>query len=203
MMPSGEASSSIFSNQVPQGLSTSSSSQQLPSGLFQNQTGQLGPPGHARQSSRYSFANDSASASAAVKPAAHPKLMAQQSAMMPSGAIQAHQTFGGPFYGGAAQGPPPGLKSAGTPPLSGDGMFSQGHGFAPGLGGIDDKTELLRNVLRSRGGQTGAGGLGQAMDTSMKMMAGNEVAKMLAVFMLLVWCADLLSALLRRKLAGP
>ena len=163
MMRSGELSSSIFPHQLPQVLSTSSS-QQLPLGLFQNQTGQLGPPGHARQSSRYSFANDSASASAAVKPAAHPKLMAQQSAMMPSGAFQAHPTYGGPFYGGAAQGPPPGLKSAGTPPISGDGMFSQGHGFASGLGGIDDKTELLRNVLRSRGGQAGVGGMGQASE---------------------------------------
>ena len=52
-------------------------------------------------------------------------------------------------------------------------------------------------------GFVGAGGLGQAIDTSMKMMAGNEVATMLAVFMLLVWSADVLSAFLRRKLAAP
>jgi phosphonate transport system permease protein len=49
-------------------------------------------------------------------------------------------------------------------------------------------------------GFVGAGGLGQQMDTSMKMMAGGEVATMLAVFMLLVWCADLVSAYARRRL---
>ena len=49
-------------------------------------------------------------------------------------------------------------------------------------------------------GFVGAGGLGQRMDESMKMLAGGEVATMLIVFVVLVACADLVSKLLRRRL---
>jgi phosphonate transport system permease protein len=49
-------------------------------------------------------------------------------------------------------------------------------------------------------GFVGAGGLGQQMDSSMKMFAGGEVATMLAVFVALVWAADRCSAWLRRAL---
>jgi phosphonate transport system permease protein len=49
-------------------------------------------------------------------------------------------------------------------------------------------------------GFVGAGGLGQRMDESMKMMAGGELASMLMVFILLVAAADGVSALLRRRL---
>lgn len=49
-------------------------------------------------------------------------------------------------------------------------------------------------------GFVGAGGLGQQMDTSMKMFAGAEVCTMLIMFMLLVWLADYASAWLRRNL---
>ena len=49
-------------------------------------------------------------------------------------------------------------------------------------------------------GFVGAGGLGQRMDESTKMMAGGEVATMLIMFVLLVACADLVSKLLRRRL---
>ena len=49
-------------------------------------------------------------------------------------------------------------------------------------------------------GFVGAGGLGQRMDESMKMLAGGEVASMLIVFVVLVACADLVSKLLRRRL---
>lgn len=49
-------------------------------------------------------------------------------------------------------------------------------------------------------GFVGAGGLGQRMDESTKMMAGGEVATMLFVFVLLVAAADLVSTLLRRRL---
>jgi phosphonate transport system permease protein len=49
-------------------------------------------------------------------------------------------------------------------------------------------------------GFVGAGGLGQRMDESMKMMAGGEVSTMLIVFVLLVALADLVSRLLRRRL---
>jgi phosphonate transport system permease protein len=49
-------------------------------------------------------------------------------------------------------------------------------------------------------GFVGAGGLGQRMDESTKMMAGGEVATMLFMFVLLVAAADLVSTLLRRRL---
>ena len=49
-------------------------------------------------------------------------------------------------------------------------------------------------------GFVGAGGLGQQMDTSMKMFAGAEVSTMLLVFIFLVWLADLASSGLRKAL---
>jgi len=50
-------------------------------------------------------------------------------------------------------------------------------------------------------GFVGAGGLGQLMDSSMKMFNGAEVASILLVFMALVWLADRMSAALRKALA--
>ena len=50
-------------------------------------------------------------------------------------------------------------------------------------------------------GFVGAGGLGQRMDESMKMLAGAEVSSMLLVFVLLVALADQFSKILRRRLA--
>ncbi|WP_374362881.1 PhnE/PtxC family ABC transporter permease [Pseudoduganella danionis] len=49
-------------------------------------------------------------------------------------------------------------------------------------------------------GFVGAGGLGQRMDESMKMLAGAEVSSMLLVFVALVALADLFSKTLRRRL---
>jgi len=49
-------------------------------------------------------------------------------------------------------------------------------------------------------GFVGAGGLGQQLDSSMKMFAGGEVLSMLAVFVGLVALADRASAALRRAL---
>ena len=49
-------------------------------------------------------------------------------------------------------------------------------------------------------GFVGAGGLGQQLDSSMKMFAGGEVLSMLAVFVALVALADRASAALRRAL---
>ncbi|MES2581596.1 MAG: ABC transporter permease [Pseudomonadota bacterium] len=49
-------------------------------------------------------------------------------------------------------------------------------------------------------GFVGAGGLGQLMDSSMKMFSGAEVASILLVFMALVWLADRMSAALRKAL---
>jgi len=50
-------------------------------------------------------------------------------------------------------------------------------------------------------GFVGAGGLGQLMDQSMKMMNGGEAATILVVFLVLVLMADAISAALRRQLA--
>lgn len=49
-------------------------------------------------------------------------------------------------------------------------------------------------------GFVGAGGLGQRMDESLKMLQGGEVASMLLIFVLLVACADGVSSALRRRL---
>lgn len=49
-------------------------------------------------------------------------------------------------------------------------------------------------------GFVGAGGLGQRMDESMKMLNGSEAATMLIVFVLLVACADAVSKHLRGRL---
>jgi CCR4-NOT transcription complex subunit 4 len=98
--------------------------------------------GHGRQSSRYSFANDS------VKSNPAPRFPNQQQ----SGGAPQH------FYTSGVQGPPPGLKTAGTPPISGGGMFAQGHGFTSnmnaGFGAAKDaNTDML---ARARSG-TGSG----------------------------------------------
>ena len=49
-------------------------------------------------------------------------------------------------------------------------------------------------------GFVGAGGLGQQMELSLRMFAGNEVVAILIVFLLLVLVADQLSRLLRARL---
>ena len=49
-------------------------------------------------------------------------------------------------------------------------------------------------------GFVGAGGLGQRMDESMKMLAGGEVSSMLLMFVLLVAAADAVSKMLRKRL---
>jgi len=50
-------------------------------------------------------------------------------------------------------------------------------------------------------GFVGAGGLGQLMDQSMKMLNGGEASMILATFLALVLLADAFSAGLRRVLA--
>ena len=49
-------------------------------------------------------------------------------------------------------------------------------------------------------GFVGAGGLGQRMDESMKMLSGAEVSTMLMVFVILVAAADAVSKLFRKSL---
>ena len=88
------------------------------SNLFANQPVTYdGTSGHARQSSRYSFANDTSKGTSNTRYGQQQGVSAQQQHFYPSG----------------VQGPPPGLKTAGTPPISGGGMFAQGHGFTSNM----------------------------------------------------------------------
>ncbi|MEN3276158.1 MAG: phosphonate transport system permease protein [Massilia sp.] len=93
-----------------------------------------------------------------------------------------------------------------------DALLANGSGRLPALlyGALPDAAAELvsytvyRWECAIRGsaimGFVGAGGLGQRMDESTRMMAGGEVATMLLVFVLLVACADLASKLLRSRL---
>ena len=139
---------SAFVDHLPPGIPSQSN-------LFQGQ-GQ----GHNRQGSRFSFANDSREASTTVKLTGNPRIMAQQSSMMPSAF---HNQPGGQFYASSMPGPPPGLKSTGTPPS----MFGQ-HGFGSTFGGVSkDPTDILQ-LLRGRGagGQTHDAGKREYMISS-------------------------------------
>ncbi|PVI05057.1 hypothetical protein DM02DRAFT_125708 [Periconia macrospinosa] len=118
---------------------------------------------HTRHTSRFNFANDGASASTSMQSVANQKLMNQQSSMMPKNnnhfnQISQHQPLGGQFYTSGVQGPPPGLKGTGTPPISGGGMFGQGHGFATGgvyganAAGRNNNDALYQDLIRGNGG---------------------------------------------------
>lgn len=107
--------------------------------------------GHNRQSSRFSFANDNQSSATNVKVAANPRIMAQQSSMMPNNTFQSQGS--NQFYGSSMPGPPPGLKSTGTPPS----MFGQFGGTGFGAAPKDNSNELLQSLLgRSRAGNNQA-----------------------------------------------
>ncbi|KAI0112435.1 hypothetical protein GGR51DRAFT_557019 [Nemania sp. FL0031] len=133
---------SSFTDQMPPGISPQQTPQQA--SLFQGQ-------GHTRQQSRFSFTNDNNGNSVNVKSSGDPRYMAQQSSMMPS-------TFrsqpGGQLYTASVSGPPPGLKSTGTPPV-GSNMFGQGHTFGASAFGAASKgnpNELLQSLIRSNVG---------------------------------------------------
>lgn len=93
-----------------------------------------------------------------------------------------------------------------------DVLLANGSGRLPALlyGALPDSSAELvsytvyRWECAIRGsavmGFVGAGGLGQRLDESTKMMAGGEVATMLIVFVILVALADLVSKFLRRRL---
>ena len=149
---------------------------QVRHGLLQSQMAQfnaLQQQQQNRQSSRFSFAND-----ANTKNLPNVRMLNQQASLLQSGspnplAAPSPQHGGlhnannnnnnnNNFYTSGVQGPPPGLKSAGTPPISGGGMFAQGHMFThanlANLGKQEPNPELMRELLRGRGG-TNAGGL--------------------------------------------
>ena len=126
---------------------------------------------HARQSSRYTFANDNPSnASAAIKPTANAQHMAQQATMMPpqqlhqqnQQAVLASQYFGMAGQPSSMQAPPPGLKSAPTPPAPGMGMMSgvfnqQGNFNLQGHQATHSKSdagaEFYQQLIRGRDGK--------------------------------------------------
>ena len=121
--------------------------------------------GHSRQFSRYNFANDPTSHSTTVNLTSNANLYAQPGSaigFMPSKQPQSQTSSQGQHLFSNVQGPPPGLKSSGTPPVSGGGMFGQGHGFASAMGGSlglgqmggngkNTNDELMRGILNGRG----------------------------------------------------
>ena len=129
---------------------SSTFNEHLPPGIAQQAQSPFQQQGHSRQTSRYSFASGDASGSTSVNLAANPRIMAQQKSMMPS--PFASQT-GGPAYPSSIPGPPPGLKSTGTPPnMFGQGSFSSGSPFSAGP---KDNNESFQNLVRGRGGDAG------------------------------------------------
>lgn len=142
-----------FAEHLPPGLST-------PANLFQGQS-------HNRQGSRFNFANESRdpTSSTAVKLAANPRIMAQQSSMMPAAF---HNQAGSQYYASSMPLPPPGLKSTGTPPS----MFGQ-HGFGSGAfgGASKDTNDILQLLNRGRG----AGG--QAHDAGKLDLADPSIVQ--------------------------
>ncbi|RFU72262.1 ccr4-not transcription complex subunit 4 [Trichoderma arundinaceum] len=121
-----------FSEQVPSSLSGQTT--------FQNQ-------GHNRQSSRFSFMADSPPAATNLKFATNPRIMGQQSSMIPSSLQSSTNSH---FFGSSMPAPPPGLKSTNTPPnIFGQGFGGSGFGTAT----KDSSGDLLQSLIsRSRGG---------------------------------------------------
>ncbi|KAJ5899417.1 hypothetical protein N7495_004161 [Penicillium taxi] len=116
----------------------------------------------SRQPSRFSFTSE-----VATKNISNARMLSQMQAATPNplSAPSPQYSSAGGFYASGVQGPPPGLKTAGTPPVSGGGMFAQGHGFTSnnlGLGstmGKQDATpEMMRELMRGRSG-TNVGGV--------------------------------------------
>ncbi|CAG7996985.1 unnamed protein product [Penicillium salamii] len=137
---------------------------QVRQGLIHNQMAQINALQAAqnRQSSRFSF-NESGSKN---MPNARMLGQMQSASPNPLSAPSPQHSLASGFYASGVQGPPPGLKTAGTPPISGGGMFAQGHGFTSGIGGNGGKQdatpELMRELLRGRTGTNvgnGSGGL--------------------------------------------
>lgn len=121
-----------FGEQVPSSLSGQAT--------FQNQ-------GHNRQSSRFGFMADSPPAATNLKFSTNPRLMSQQSSMIPSSLQSSSNSH---FFGSSMPAPPPGLKSTNTPPnIFGQGFGGSGFGTAT----KDSSGDLLQSLIsRSRGG---------------------------------------------------
>ena len=148
-------------SQVTRPAHNASLHQHQQSNPFQNSN--LGvTPGHTRHMSRFNFANDSNSHTTTVNPTSNAHLFSQQGPTMgsiPSKQPQGQTASQNQHYFSNVQGPPPGFKSSGTPPVSGGGMFGQGHGFGSAMGGNlglgqaggnskNTNEELMREILR-------------------------------------------------------
>jgi len=68
-----------------------------------------------------------------------------------------NQSVGNQFAFTSVQGPPPGLKTTGTPPVTGGGMFAQGHGFTPGAYGRENDKLWDTHQRRGNSGALDAG----------------------------------------------
>lgn len=169
-LKSANTQTGTFLDQFPPNFGQSQQPQ--PEQLQQVQQASL--QGHARQTSRFAFANESGAGSTTAKPAANAKILAQQAAMMPNTAAshshgsQNHQQYAGSqHYASSMPIPPPGLKSMGTTPVSGGGLFGHGQAFpnsfvggsnmASSVPNVDNKPELLRELIRTRGALAGTG----------------------------------------------
>ncbi|KAJ6028431.1 hypothetical protein N7540_004007 [Penicillium herquei] len=141
---------------------------QLRQGLLQSQMAQYNAlQAQNRQSSRFPFSGDVNTKN--ISNARMLSQMQQPGIPNPLSAPSPQHALASGFYASGVQGPPPGLKTAGTPPISGGGMFAQGHGFTSnvnaGLGGNlgkqDATPELMRELLRGRSGTNVGGVQGQ------------------------------------------
>ncbi|KAJ5595006.1 uncharacterized protein N7459_001214 [Penicillium hispanicum] len=147
-------------------LSSTPLDNQTRQGLFQSQLAQFNAlQAQNRQSSRFAFANE-----VGTKNISNARMLSQMQSATPNPltAPSPQHALASGFYASGVQGPPPGLKTAGTPPISGGGMFAQGHGFTSnanlGLGsnvGKDATPELMRELLRGRSGTNVGGVQGQ------------------------------------------
>lgn len=135
----GQASGNLSRSMTPQQLAMRAQcfSDQMPPGIS-NQNNMFQGQAHNRQSSRFNFGSDNPNSANSVKLAANPRIMAQQSSMMPN----SFQSQGGnPYYPTTIAGPPPGLKSTGTPP----NVYGQFGGI--GIGGAPrESNELLQGL---------------------------------------------------------
>ncbi|KAL3962738.1 hypothetical protein ACCO45_004261 [Purpureocillium lilacinum] len=122
--PSGNLNRSMTPQQLAM-RGQSAYGDQMPPGISSQNTMFQGA-GHNRQSSRYSFANENSNSATTVRLAGNSRAMAQQSSMMPN--YQTNQ-----YYSGAVAGPPPGLKSTGTPPSMYNQFGAAGMGGPPGV----------------------------------------------------------------------
>ncbi|KAF2434144.1 hypothetical protein EJ08DRAFT_582513 [Tothia fuscella] len=88
-----------------------------------NQPAQAGPSSHGRNGSRMNFQHDGT---------AKPTKMLQQHSVLGQSNTNIYQQQS--QYYNSMPNVPPGFKATGTPPVSGGGMFGQGHGFTGGYG---------------------------------------------------------------------